>query len=106
MYVRRLHLGAITYHTVFEGEVCGAILGLDIARECPRIRNVCILIDNQAAIHTLARGGRQPGRYLLDIFHRELDALLRSKPHLSFQIEWCLGHEGVDGNETVDGEAK
>ncbi|KAJ7621634.1 hypothetical protein DFH06DRAFT_906250, partial [Mycena polygramma] len=95
-------------HTVFEGEVCGAILALDIVRECPRIRRVCILIDNQAAIRVTqsVRGGQQPGRYLLDIFHRKIAALLRAKPHLSFKIVWSPGHEGVEGNEKADGEAK
>ncbi|KAJ7099812.1 hypothetical protein C8R44DRAFT_747724 [Mycena epipterygia] len=60
----------------------------------------------QAATRAFARGGRQPDRYLLDIFHREIDTLLRAKQHLSIHIVWCLGNEGVEGNETVDGEAK
>lgn len=105
-HVRRYHLGSLMEHTVFEGEVVGTILALDIARSCRRVRNVVILLDNQAAIMALQSGRGKSGRHLLDTFHHELDLLLRAKPHLHFHIAWVPGHEGVAGNEEVDAEAK
>jgi hypothetical protein len=42
-------------HTVFEAELIGLILGLDLIRSVPRLCSTTILIDNQAAIRTVAR---------------------------------------------------
>jgi len=44
------HPGPITEHTVYESEVVGATLALDILWEVPQLKRVTILLDNQAAI--------------------------------------------------------
>lgn len=51
--VRRLHLGSDRDHTVFEAEVCGAILGLDLIRATPRATRATLFIDCQAAISAI-----------------------------------------------------
>lgn len=41
--IRRLHLGSIANHTVYEAKVTGAILALDIIQATPHIRSASIL---------------------------------------------------------------
>lgn len=60
---RRFHLGTGDAHTVFEAEVTGTILALDIARATPRYQSLTVLLDNQAAIQALASNRPQPGQY-------------------------------------------
>ncbi|KAI5891865.1 uncharacterized protein SCHCODRAFT_02472331, partial [Schizophyllum commune H4-8] len=93
-------------HTVFEAEVVGTILALDIAREVKRMRRVVILLDNQAVIRAEPKWRPQPGKYLVSAFHQSLVQVLRQKPHLDMHIAWIPGHMDVPGNEWADEEAK
>ncbi|KAK6972148.1 hypothetical protein R3P38DRAFT_3336080 [Favolaschia claudopus] len=77
LHTRRFHLGPASNHTVFEGELVGTILALDIARAARHSGPVAILLDNQAAITALATRPNNPGQYL-----------------------------DVEGNEMADSEAK
>lgn len=76
MAVRRLYLGPSDVHTVFEGEVIRAILGLDIiAEDLPepyRRRTATIFIDNQPSIRAHGAAHPQPARYLLETFRKQL----------------------------------
>lgn len=105
-HTRRHYLGNLSEHTVFEGEVVGIVLALDIIRQEPRIKKATILLDNQAAIKAVHKQGPQPGQYLIHLFQSELDKLLTAKPHLSIHLAWIPGHSGVEGNEWADTEAK
>lgn len=105
-HVRKKHLGSALHHTVFEGEVVGLILALNIIRSIPRTRSVTILADNQVAITAPSKPKCQPGRYLLDTFNDELAKLKKTKPYLQVHITWIPGHENVDGNERADKAAK
>ena len=105
---RRFHLGRLDEHTVFEAEVTGIILALDIiqATAGPRTTKVTILLDNQAAITAAEKPKKQPGQYLLHCFHDALRKLMKEKPRLQIHLTWVPGHEGVELNEEVDKEAK
>jgi len=92
-------LGPLHTHTVFEGEILGAILALDIIRGSQRTTNVTVLLDNQAAIRSLQQRQPRPGQYLVEEFHARLDTLLKRNPHLNIRICWVPGHEGNKGNE-------
>ena len=61
-----------------------------------------IALDNQAAISTVANNARQPGQYLLDKIHAQLQDLRHSHQHLRIHLEWVPGHSGLAGNETAD----
>jgi hypothetical protein len=63
------HLGTESEHTVFESEVCGAILALDIIAGMPHLTGADVFIDCQPAITALASPKPQPGQYLLTTFH-------------------------------------
>ncbi|KAJ7681066.1 hypothetical protein DFH06DRAFT_912372, partial [Mycena polygramma] len=95
-------------HTVFEGELMGTVLALDIARKTPHIRSLTILLDNQSGIRALAANRPQPGQYLVREFHRQLERLIRSKPRLqgNIHLAWVPGHVDIEGNELADVAAK
>jgi ribonuclease HI len=103
---RRVYLGTMEEHTVFEAELIGLILGLDLIRSVPHLCSATILINNQSAIHAVARPRPQPGQHLVHLFHRTLDALHRQRCTLKLCIAWVPGHQDIEGNEAVNEEAK
>ncbi|KAK6995564.1 hypothetical protein R3P38DRAFT_2800752 [Favolaschia claudopus] len=103
---RQKHLETLCEHTVFESEVCGAILALDIIADIPRLTDVDIFLDCQPAIIALASPKPQPGQYLLAAFHAILARLLRTRRTLKIRLRWVPAHVGIAGNELVDTLAK
>ncbi|KAF7372169.1 hypothetical protein MVEN_00076000 [Mycena venus] len=103
---RQKYLGTEGEHTVFESEVCGAILALDIIAGTPRLTNVDLFMDCQPAIIALSSPKPQPGQYLLAAFHALLGRLLRARRTLKIRIHWVPAHIGIEGNEAVDARAK
>ncbi|KAJ3476748.1 hypothetical protein NLI96_g10952 [Meripilus lineatus] len=102
----QLCLGKSEDHTVFEGEVCGAILGLEIIAATPRITKATILLDNQAAITALKKRPPKSGQHLVKLFHTTMERLKAKRRTLRVRLAWVPGHRGVKGNEKVDGKAK
>jgi ribonuclease HI len=100
------HLGTLEEHTVFESEVVGAILALDIIKGTPHLTDVDIFTDCQPAIIALAAPKPQPGQYLLAAFHTLHRRLLRARPTLKVWLHWVPAHVGIAGNEAVDARAK
>jgi hypothetical protein len=70
---RRMRLGPIRHHTVYEGEGVGMILGLELIREEQQVSGLVPMgVDNMSAIvatHSIRPG---PGHYLWDLFHQRL----------------------------------
>lgn len=104
--VRRFYLGTTQEHTVFEAEVCGALLGLDLIRATPRATRATLFIDCQPAISAIKTPKAQSGQYLLDTFRTELQRLQKQRQNLQLEIYWVPGHEDIEANEWVDVEAK
>ena len=46
------------------------------------------------------------GRYLTDLFHKRVRDLHRLTPGLKLTLRWTPGHEGIEGKERADEEAK
>jgi hypothetical protein len=68
-------------------------------------------IDNQAAIKALASDLRKPGHHLARETLRIAYTIdkakkKRTKNEATLTIRWTAGHEGIEGNELVDTEAK
>lgn len=72
--VRRMHLGTEDEHTVYEAEIVGAILALDLISEVKKPRSATIGVDNQAVIQAVTNTKSGSGSYLLDIFHELFDS--------------------------------
>lgn len=105
-HVRRVHLGDDTEHTVFEGEVTGLILALDVIEAEPRATRVNVLLDNRAALKAVTRRRARAGQQLVELFHRRYERLKRKRRTLSITLVWVPGHHDVNGNEWADLEAK
>lgn len=86
---RLLHLGKDTHHTVFEAELLGAILALDIICNTPRLTKAIILLDSQAAIQALQSRKTQSGRYLVKQFHDTLSRMIREGGQREFRWYGC-----------------
>ena len=67
-----------------------------------------ILLDNQAVIAALTLQRHTSSYYLIDQFHAELHALKALQQHENLEVEvtWVRGHDGNEGNEPADWEAK
>ncbi|KZV80377.1 hypothetical protein EXIGLDRAFT_598778, partial [Exidia glandulosa HHB12029] len=93
--------------TVFEGELAGMLLALDIVRTLPlSTHRATILLDNQAAVKAVRARRNRPGQYLVDAFHREVTSLMRRRHAFRLHIAWVPGHMDVAGNELADTHAK
>ncbi|CDO73528.1 hypothetical protein BN946_scf185013.g163 [Trametes cinnabarina] len=102
-----LHLGPSTRHTVYEAELVGILLGMElIKRERRCTGRVSIALDNKAAIQASTLRTSGPGRYLTDLFHEQLNKLIVARPQLRLTLRWVPGHCGVAGNEAADEAAK
>lgn len=100
---RRKFLGEAGQRTVFEAELVGIALALDIAKGIKYTNEVIICTDNQAAIKATTRQRAVPGQQLVEIIH---DKIRRIKQQgIRIVIVWTPGHRGIEGNEEADAEA-
>jgi ribonuclease HI len=65
---------------------------------------ICIYIDNQAAIRSLAKLKGKPGVYLLKAIMQITEEL--QQDGLPVEIRWIPAHIGIWGNEQADKAAK
>ena len=103
----KYQLGSLEWHTTYEVELVGLLLGLWLIRQEPEAGSASIKADSQAAILALCAHRTGLGSYLLDKI-RELSASLRAQSLMDLQIKisWVSGHDGVARNERADIEAK
>ena len=95
-------LGKDMVHTVFESELVGILLALQLLRRYPSARTALIALDNQAAFAALTNRPSQPGQYLVNTIHDQLHALRHSQPRMRVHVEWTPGHAKIGGNERAD----
>ena len=110
--VLRFHLSPLTDHTVFEAEAVGHTVGVILALhmlhfKCDAKRAI-IQLDNQAILGALSLRGPRPSQYLIDEITWQIDSIWEwaCDPAFRLEIGWVRGHNGTEGNEKVDGEAK
>ena len=63
-------------------------------------------MDNQAAIQSAVDRKQGSGKYIVDEFHKQIDALMKRNRDVKITIRWSPGHEGIKGNEEADEVAK
>lgn len=108
--ILRYHLGSEDDHTVYEAEVVGLTLAIQLlATERDVSYPVSILTDNQAAIQAGKENSKHGNRYLserLSCMSKRLARLRKDHGDFQLTIRWIPGHCGVEGNERADEEAK
>jgi ribonuclease HI len=103
------HLGPEEEHTVHEAELVGIVLGLHLISTKRKGATTCAIgTDDQAAIKAFVSDLRKPGHHLarevMHLTYRIRNRRRKSKYKLT--IRWTAGHEGIEGNEAADQEAK
>ena len=101
-------LGPPTRATVYESELVGIHLALQLAATLPTLAtDIYIHLDNRAAIQSCTKHPRaQPAQHHLLKIHTSLAALRTTHPNTRFHLNWIPGHEGIPGNERADKVAK
>ncbi|KAG2133232.1 uncharacterized protein EDB93DRAFT_1093380 [Suillus bovinus] len=103
---RQFYLGKEEDHTVYEAEIVGVILAVELLREAGGKGTMALGVDNQAAIRSTSTFQSQPGHYLVDKFLDNLRSLLPNEDRQKLTIWWTPGHKGIAGNKAADIQAK
>jgi ribonuclease HI len=96
-------------HTRHSSSTIGIVLALQLAKTIrEKHMTLAINVDNQAAIKAFSSELRSPGQHLAREALRMANRLQKKKGKARnrIMIRWTAGHEGVEGNELADGEAK
>ncbi|KIJ58963.1 hypothetical protein HYDPIDRAFT_50490, partial [Hydnomerulius pinastri MD-312] len=107
--VLRYHLGSTDEHTVYEAEAVGLTLAAQLlTTERDLALPAAIYVDNQAAIKSGDVFNTKPGHYLIDHFRSAISRLRKNTRCRAddITVSWISGHDGVEGNEKADDEAK
>ncbi|KAG2740535.1 hypothetical protein P692DRAFT_20655783, partial [Suillus brevipes Sb2] len=72
----RFYLGKDSEHTVYEGELVGMILAVELIRRAGGGESMALGVDNQAAIRATKAFNSQPGHHLMDTFHDSLREII------------------------------
>jgi len=107
--ILRYHLGSIANHTVYEAEAVGLTLAAQLlSLEDDLTYPASIYVDNQATMRSGDLFSTKSGHYLIDHFRRIIKELKRTSKDHNFKVKvhWISGHDGVEGNERADQEAK
>jgi ribonuclease HI len=103
-----LHLGAPTEATVFEAELVGIQLALQLAEHLPTTATaIFIHLDNQPAIAACTNPpGRQPAQHHILEIHKAAAKLRHTHTDAILHLNWIPGHSEIPGNEAADRTAK
>jgi ribonuclease HI len=104
--VLNVHLGLDKEHEVYEVEVLGLQLGLQLLTQEHWVDNAVFFTDSQAAIRTLASGRAEHIAYAFADLNSLSTSVLTKHWGIRINTRWIPGHEGVEGNEKADEVAR
>ena len=101
-------LGPLMHHTMYEAEVVGVLLATELIRKEHAVCTATIQLDSQAVVQVLGSRSVKPAQSLLNSEHEACHEWLTDRRHRNRQltIGWVSRHDGVEGNERADNEAK
>ncbi|KNZ73242.1 hypothetical protein J132_08010 [Termitomyces sp. J132] len=79
---------------------------MSYTRQHRRVKHVHIFADNTAAVTSAYEPKPTPGQQQMISITHSVDKYLEESDERTISIEWCPGHEDVEGNEQADAEAK
>ena len=100
------HLGRAEHHTIYEAELTGILLALQLIRIETPYRSTLIALDNVAAIQATKIAKSSPGSYLVDAIHDMVEREFEDDRHRRPTLCWVPGHVDIEGNERSNEEAK
>ncbi|KAF8576305.1 hypothetical protein K439DRAFT_1295061, partial [Ramaria rubella] len=87
-------------HMVYEAELVGLSMGLEIILREEGVKTAAVYMDNQAAIKTMqAASDVGPGQHLKRVVERAHRDILEKHRGINISTIWVPGHEGIAENE-------
>ncbi|KAF8591816.1 ribonuclease H-like protein, partial [Ramaria rubella] len=102
----RKYLGKENHHTVFEAELVGMCLGVELLRTERNVNMASINIGSQAALQSTQNNKPGSGKHLVDSLIKDFSVLKKRHTRAKLEVNWVPGHAGIRGNEVMDKEAK
>ena len=104
----RYQLGPLMHHTTYEAEVVGVLLVAELICKERVVHTATIRLNSQAVVQALGSHSTKPAQSLLNSVHEACHEWLTDRRchERQLMIGWVSRHDGVEGNERANNEAK